>query len=216
MSRTQSLWSSLLSFLRRDLSSFRGASIPKLPEVSLSTAEPAWLEQLASELDVKKLEQIRFRRAVLDWRDGFCVHIGAVANRSFRQFASHVDDEVGRVGLIQSLFFTKPAGEVLQTPFSTFVLADLVKAVKEAERSLAEILSKWPGTIWPPFSFTEQYFDRCLACIDDLGFKANNQEEIFERVENLIFDDEGLVETYRRQATSLVRKLIRISEAEVT
>ena len=215
MGRIESLWSSLLTFLRRDIRSFWRGPIPKLLTVNLSMAEPVWPEPLASELDVKKLERIEFRRSVLDWRDWFCVHIGAVANESFSQFANHVEDEVSRVGIFRTIF-TKPAGEILQPPFNAIFRAELINAVKEADRRLAQLLLKWPATDWPHFSVAEQYFDDRLACIAELGFKANNQEEILERVKEMIFEDEGLVETYRGQVINIAGKLIRTSEAEMT
>jgi hypothetical protein len=212
MGRIKSLWLNLLSFLRRDLRSFRGGSRQELPNANVGKPAPEQLDPLPSEINFQKLDQLRFRRDILDWRDEFHVRIGALAEELFSQFSSYVENKVAEVGIFRRLF-TKPAGEILQTPFDDLVRVELTKRVKEAEESLAQILSKWPTTIWPPFSFTEQNLDSRLACLDEIGLKPTNQEEILDRMDNLISGEGGLVETYRSHATSIARKLIQTFEA---
>ena len=184
----------------------------ELPNANLGKAAPEQLNSLPSEINFQKLDHLRFRRDVLDWRDEFHVQIGALAEELFSQFSSYVENQVAEVGIFRRLF-TKPAGEILQTPFDDLVRVNLMKKVKEVEECLSHILSKWPATTWPPFSFTEQNLDSRLACLDELGLKPTNQEEILDRIDNLIAGEGGLVEAYRNNATSISRDLIKTFEA---
>lgn len=206
--RIKAIWLKLWGFLKRDVRSFFGFQSSLTPSANSEYVLADQLEPLPSRVDPQKLDRIRFRRALLDWRDEFCVQFSNSASDLSGRFESQIEDELQEVGLFRKVL-PKPAGELLEEKFNSQVRFRLLARARQAEKDLSLLLSKWSLQVPPALFFRDQWPNaRFVATFGEVGFKPANRNEILEILESLILGEQGILPTYLAQATSMTRNLI--------
>jgi len=169
------------------------------------------LPELQPEVDLQKLQEIQFRRAVLAWRDKYIVGIKSVADDSFRRFSDWMDTEINDVSLFSQVF-AKEAGEVLLPTFRHMVRDKLLAVVAQAEENIFHLLATWPSISWRRVQFSESREEIGTQWIDEIKFKPTNQDDLTQRLTTLMYGDQGLVDAFQRQLVEACSTIIRTRE----
>jgi hypothetical protein len=175
-----SVWQRLVALFRFDFRSAFG-SLPSLPAPDSGLADEVEQTSLPYELNVQRLDYIRYRRTILDWRDEFSVQMLTQGKDFFRQFSEHVENEVDDVGVFRKLF-AKPAADVLEDDFFTLVRAPLVDRAKAAETELTKVIQCLPPIELPALSLAVDEVDPLLSVLGDLRFRPSNQDELLAKL----------------------------------
>ena len=200
--------------------------------------KPVLPEPLPFELDLDKLDYIRSRRKILDWRDDFAAQMLQQGGGFFRQFTDHVKERISQLGLLDCLF-PEPALKVLSTDFSMLVQAPF-EALAESERNrLAEILPFESFIELPSLSLSSDVVAGLLSFLEDfepsfsekneiiskleglefgfynkgeifkkLKFEFSDQEKIISEFNGLVFGHDGMVDHYLKQAYAVSQSLL--------
>lgn len=207
-----SVWQRLVALFRLDFRSAFG-SLPSLPPPESSAVEEDEQTALPFELEVQKLDYIRYRRKILDWRDEFTVQMLTQGKDFFRQFSEHVEKEADEVGILRKVF-AKPAAEVLEDDFFTLVRAPLVDRAKAAETELTKVIQCLPTTQLPALSLAVDEVDPLLSVLGDLRFRPSNQDELLVKLNNLVFGERGIVDCYLQRAHAVSQALLQTLDAK--
>lgn len=207
-----SIWQRLVALFRLSFSSVFG-SAPRLPAPETDAAEQEEQSPLPFELDSQKLDYVRYRRQVLDWRDDFAVRLLADGNESFRRFSAYVENEADKVGLFRYLF-AKPAAEVLRDEFLTIVRSPLANLARAAEAQLRQAIQRSAYSQSLFLSLTVEEVDPLLGVLGDLRFRTTNQKELLSKLNGLVFGKDGITDSYIQRAQSVSQSLLRATEAK--
>lgn len=207
-----SVWQRLVALFRFDFRSAFG-SLPSLPPPESNSVEEDEQTAISFELDVQRLDYIRYRREILDWRDEFTVQLLTQGKDFFRQFSEHVEKEADEVGILRKLF-AKPAAEVLEDDFFMLVRAPLVDRAKAAESELAKVIQCLPPVQLPDLSLAIDEVDPLLSVLGDIRFRPSNQDELLAKLNDLVFGERGIVDCYLLRAHALSQALLQTLDAK--
>lgn len=203
--RLASYWRKLVDFLNRDIGSF----FPRPEEATEVTSLPAYpLEHRLPEttlLDPRKVDAIRYRRQILDWRDDFHLILCKSEIELASSFAKFIDGELNDVSLFRRVM-TKPASVMLKPSFDGRVRFKLANEAKLAAARLSEVLSKWEMTSQLPRRVLRDFSDPNLTCIASTGFKPSNKDKILLEINSQVI--RKIVSTYQNQAATIALELI--------
>lgn len=205
-----SIWQKILGLFRFD---FRAAfgSRPRLPGPG-SNAVASDDIALPFELDVRKLDHIRYRRQILDWRDAFSVRLLTDGKDLFRQLSEQVDRRADEIGILQRLF-AKPAAEVLKDNFFALVRIPLAERVNDAETQLEQLVRSLPLAPSRSLSLVIDDIDPSLSILGDLDFTPSSQESILAKLNQLVFGERGIIDSYLQRAREIAHSLLRTLDA---
>ena len=198
------------AFLNRDVRTFKwgrnkprpataGAHPPefKSPTSPLKEQEP----DVVSEVDARRIDGLRFRRDVLDWRDEFQFNVTEAASRAQETMVETVDHELANLNFWRLRLFTKPASEVLEGHIESCIRSRMRRTTQIEQAVLRQHLLTWPPhrqdsssiwTMWPKLEW-----DTRLS----LKFTADNRDRILTVLGELILGENGLADTHRQWAT---------------
>lgn len=196
-----------VEFLNRDVRSFLPASQTQEEMPTAKSPAAPVPEPLPPLVDTGKLDDLIFRREVLDWRDNFHAQVTLTTLALHKKFIKRIDAELNEVGFFRQLI-TRPAREVLQLPFIREVKFPLNSSLKREEEKRAARTDESAGLWKFKISFKKPWPEFECNCLGDIGFKPKNRDAILARIETLLLGDNGIAAGYREQATHIARKLI--------
>lgn len=209
--------SRLWAFLNRDVRAFKSgttkeaasplANVPPVNGASLAEPLIQPVPEIASEVDPRQIEELRFRREVLDWRDEFHCKVTETATQAKHLLATQVDAELAKVNILQSWLFTKQASEVLKGHIEHGVQSPLTKFTQDEHKALKQHLLRWlprhePINMW--IMWPKPAWDNRLG----LKFTADNREKILAALDELILGKAGLAESYRDWSTQYAAQIL--------
>ena len=209
--------------LNRDIGSFKRGG-PKSPtnEPELAKSDGPTQESLppqlveptvASEVDTRQIDRLRFRREVMDWRDRYHFAVTMEAMRASELLAVVVKKEIDDSSVLRRVF-TKPASEVLESQIASCVELAMVRKRYEEEVALRKNLLRWfPGRHIPamyPFFWPRVEWDTRLV----LKFKASNLSQIQAVLIDLILGDKGVAAVHRDWATRFANQMLEMRDVE--
>lgn len=210
-----SIWKRLVALFRFDFRSAFGSGEPPLllPPPEYKTANSEDRQILPFELDIHKLDYIKDRRIILDWRDEFAGQMLAHGKDLFRQFSEHLENTVQETGVVRKLF-PKPAAVVLREDFFTLIRAPLASRVIDAEAQLSKIVQGLPSIQSPTLNLAVDGVDPFLTILGNLGFRPSSQEELISKLNHLVFGKRGIIDCYLMRAQSVSHSLLLALDAK--
>ena len=200
-----SSWRTLIAFLNRDIRSFFPRAKAE-PEVALLPVLPIEQRLTATTLvDSKKLDVLRYRREILDWRDDFIFNLSRSERELRSNFENFVDRELNDVSLFRRAL-SKPASTILKAAFDGRVRFKLSSEARLATARLSEILSKWNIDDQVRPRALNDRSDPNLSCIAEIGFKPSNKSKILSQIDSRVIGQ--IVSTYQNQASRIALELI--------
>ena len=213
----------LWEILNRDIGSFkRGGTTSRTNEHEVAKSEGPIQERLspqsvepavATEVDTRHIDRLRFRREVMDWRDGYHFAVTREAILASGMLADVVKKELNDSSVIRRMF-AKTASEVLESQIESCVELAMRRKRHEEEVALRKNLLRWfPGRHMPAmyqFTWPKLEWDARL----DLKFKASNLSQIQAVLNDLILGDKGLAARHRNWATQFANDLLEKRDAE--
>jgi len=207
------------AFLNRDVRTFKwgwnkprpatdAAQPPEFKTLTAPLKEPE--SEIVSEVDPRKIEGLRFRRQVLEWRDEFHFKVTETALRAQKSLAEQVDHELANMNFLRLRLFTKPTSEVLEVHIESCIRSRLRRTVQIEQAALRQHLLTWPphsqdlSRIWIMWPKLE--WDTRLG----LKFTADNREEILKVLANMILGENGLADTHRQWATQYASQFLEM------
>lgn len=216
---TGKLW----TFLNRDVLALKwwGQSKPATesddvppPEFQAPTEpQEAREPEIRSEVDPRKIEGLRFRREVLDWRDDFHFRVTETALQAKKALAEQVENELANMSFLRLRMFTKPASEVLESHIKSCIRSPMRRTTQIEQDVLHQRLLTWlpdgmeSASIWLMWPKLE--WDTRLA----LKFTADNREWILTILSELILGENGLAEKQRQWATQYSVQILEMRNA---
>lgn len=215
-SQSDSLWSSTVAFLKRDIKSFfplddRSEAPTEQGEVaSEDSGGPATTPMevpIESLVDMSKLPEMAFRRDVLDWRDNFHVNLMNALSKLNDAFAQQVHAELADTSLFRKLV-SRESDQVLQHSFTRLVRLPLINAVFNEEANLNVCAQKWGRGGKGDLTFDLSALSAECASLHDIGFKPSNRDLILSRSKEIVMGPAGLATVFCDQGLQLSRKLM--------
>jgi hypothetical protein len=204
----------LWALLNRDVRSFSwwrpkraGQETDDVPPPGLKT-QSAPEPEIASEVDIRQIEGLRFRREVLDWRDEFHFQVTETASQAMKTLSEQVDHELANMNFIRLRLFKKPASEVLEGHIEFCVRSPMTRVTQFEQAALRRRLLVWlphrqasPSirVMWPKLEW-----DTGLA----LKFTADNRQQILTVLRELTLGEDGLADRHRQWATQYASHLL--------
>jgi hypothetical protein len=168
------------------------------------------LIELTMELDLGRLEHLRFRRCILNWRDDSILDLDQSARELLNNFSCFVDDKLNTLGFLDQLF-SRPAKGVLRIPFEEQVRSTLNQKAAHSGEKLKGIHNEWCINMDSDHPFIDDLPADYLTCLDGIGFKPGNRNLIRQKLRKLVFGDDGIFEMYRMQAMNAAESSLRRS-----
>lgn len=207
--------SEMWAFLNRDVRTLRwwrqNKSVPETDQVApptfktLTETGPV----IASEVDPRQIERLRFLREVLDWRDEFHFQVTETASQAKKMLALQVEHELANMNFLRLWLFTKPASEVLKNHIEFCVRSQMRKTTQIEQAALRQHLRTWlpqcqesvsVSVMWPKLEW-----DTRLA----LKFTTDNREPILTVLGELILGENGLADKHRQWATQYADQILK-------
>lgn len=209
--------------LNRDIGSFkRGATKGCTNEHEVAKSEEPIRESLppqsvepavASEVDTRHIDRLRFRREVMDWRDGYHFAVTREAILASGMLADVVKMELNDSSVLRRVL-AKTASEVLESQIESCIELAIRRKRHEEEEALRKNLLRWfPGRHIPamyPFTWPKLEWDARLV----LKFKASNLSQIQAVLNDLILGDKGLAAVHRDWATRFANQVLEMRDVE--
>lgn len=180
------------------------------PVLKTPTESPeAQTPEIVSEVDPQKIEGLRFRREVLDWRDEFHFEVTETASQAKKMLAEQVEHELASMSFLRRLF-AKPASETLEVNIESCVRSPMRRTRKRQEAALRKRLLTWlphredsaiVRVMWPKLEW-----DTRLA----LKFTTGNREQIQAVLRELILGENGLADRHRHWATDFAGHILEM------
>lgn len=180
----------------------------KLKSLTEPLKEPA--PEVVSEVDPRKIDDLRFRREVLDWRDEFHFQVTETASRARKKLAEQVEYELTNMNFLRLRLFTTPASEVLEEHIESCVRLPMRRTTQIEQAALRLRLPTWlPDrqesanirVMWPKLEW-----DTRLA----LKFTATNRERILTVLGEMILGENGLADSHRQWATQYAGQILEM------
>jgi hypothetical protein len=221
--KRQSTMAKIWAILNRDISSFKtmGAKsspnerdvekteVPVLESTPPEVAEPA----VKSEVNSRQIDRLRFRREVMNWRDGYHFAVTLEANRASTVLSDMVKKKLDESSVL-GRFFSKSASDILAWQIESCVESALARTRQEEEAALRKRLLQWfPDRPVPsiyPFIWPKLEWDTRLT----LKFKSSNLIQIQAALNDLILGDKGLAAMHRDWATRFANQLLEMRNVE--
>ena len=176
--------------------------IPNSPKIPTSAPIP-----LPPLLDVMQLEHIRYRREILDWRDGSIVKLSSTGRDALRDFSGHMNDMLEEVPRWRRVL-SQSANVVLQDTFNMLVRSKIRNQAVRARVLLVKMLALQGCENAGIPALIDKFPDSELSCIQEYGFKPSNHDEILSALESLVMGDQGIVQVFQYQIIKITEKLI--------
>ncbi len=214
--QSDSLWSSTVAFLKRDIKSFfprddRSEAHSERGEVASEDSDapaPTPMEDpIESLVDMSKLPDMAFRRDVLDWRDNFHANLMNALSKLNDAFAHQVHAELADTSLFRKLV-SRESDQVLQQSFTRLVRLPLINAVLNEEANLNFCAQKWGRGGNGDLTFDLSVLNAECASLHDIGFKPSNRDLILSRSKEIIMGPVSLATVFCDQGLHLSRKLM--------
>ena len=214
--QSNSLWSSTVTFLKRDIKSFfprddrsgtpteQGAGASD--DLGISAPAPV-KTPIESLVDMSKLPEMAFRRDVIDWRDNFHVNLMNALSKLNDAFAHQVHAELADTSLFRKLV-SRESDQVLQQSFTRLVRLPLINAVLNEEANLNFCAQKWGRGGNGDLTFDLSVLNAECASLHDIRFKPSNRDLILSRSKEIIMGPAGLATVFCDQGLQLSRKLM--------
>lgn len=184
----RSFLSRILDYGSRDIGSFfdrKQTGSPEVPPLPLLLAP-------------EKIDQLTFRRSILDWRDEAICHLHATGAAAIERFSKHIERRLEEVSVIRSLW-AEPSNEVLLADFDKRVRSVITIEAGGCKTKLNELLSARRKENIGMVHFFDERRDVELSCILGVGFKSSNKEEINAALAELVLGKTGIVNSFQEQ-----------------
>jgi hypothetical protein len=197
--RLKTLWLSIVRFFRQDVGSLFGVPTHELPP-------PSATEKPESLVDPAKLDLIRKRREILDWRDTSLIKLSFKGRELFHEFSYHVDQMLNDVSIWNTLF-PDHSDEALSADFRRMVgepfLAERDKVAREFH------------ALFPEVAATAKFFlPRAnvgdMSRLKHISFKKSNRNLIIDGIEITLMGDQGLAGQSQHEIVTVARRLLEV------
>lgn len=207
-----SFLSAVMAFLNRDIFSFfKGARTSKIALEAINTHQLPLADSfspLLAELDVKQLEQIRYRREILDWRDESIVKLSLTGSDVLKEFSTQMNDVLNSVSIWRRIK-AQTANEVLRDMFDNSVRSKIRDQALHARVLLINIIAKQCYEKTDISELIDNWPDKELVCIEKYGFKLSKQNQILSALELLVTDEKGIVKMFQDQIIEMSKNLLK-------
>ncbi|MDO9436731.1 hypothetical protein [Hydrogenophaga sp.] len=201
-------WQQLVAFLNQDVSTiFRRARAD-----GAATGRKAFYDiepegTIASLVDTKKLQELVFQRAILDWRDGAHARLTTGVINLQHEFNHFISAEMGKASFLTNLM-AKSADEVLAESFRQRVIAPLMSLLHREQEALAACMDRGGHSKTQAQWFDGQILNTDLAWLQPWAFKPSKQKDIAEAVDAWMSGKEGVASRLRQQVTYTADRLM--------
>jgi hypothetical protein len=207
-------WRRFFGFLDSDVEIIPSSHQTEANAIANSEASIESLKKVPTDdslVDIKKLQQMAFRRQVLDWRDTFHANTITTITRLHQEFIRQTMSDLDNTHLFRKVL-ARPSSEVLQDNFTFLVRRPLIFALRKEEMNFANCSQQWSLPKKVELCFDIRSLNAECASLDDVSFKPSNKELILLRIQTLMFGTDGMAENFCEQGVQFSRNLLNMKE----